>query len=1008
MTRALHRSPILLLLALSTSAAAQTSRIELISRVHPRHVSDTGMGGSEAQAISADGRYFVFQSEAPNLVPGQIDDNLGSDVFVHDRVTGTTELVSRSTGSSPTTTGNFSSSEAAISGDGRYVVFTSLAEDLVPGQQDYEDLLSDDVFLFDRITGTMELVSHTSSSRTVTLSDDSRQPAISADGRFVAFTSSSNLYLYERSSGKNTLIHPGHSPALSADGRFVAFRNTAEGPRLEVLLYDRTSKKITAISRATPPAPAGNASLPRRPAISADGSVVVFDSTAANVVPGQTGPAGRSNVFLFHRPTGKTSLVSHASSSLTASGDGDAGSFAVNADGSFVAFASLANDHVSRQAGRGRKTSDVFLYSRATGRITLVSGAGGSATVPANGSSGVRGISADGNLVLFQSTAKDVVRGTADPNGATDVFLYDRRSGRAVLVSHGAASQTRAANGESLGSILSADGRWVAFQSAATDLTSGTKDFNLRMDVVLDGGAAGRELVSLRAPDLPSDTPPGWSWVESISADGRFVAFGSSASWLVAGQRDTNRAADVFLRDRELGTTILVSRSAYSPSTTGNAGSYRCRISADGKFVVFLSFATDLVPAPAPPDDKVAVFLYERETGRMIRIGAGAVETYYTLHTTPVISADGSFVAFVSTATNLIAGQADSNAEEDVFLYDRAAGTTTLVSRVPGSALTAGNSYSMRPSLSADGRFIAFESAATNLVAGQSEPGSFNTTVDAFLHDRVTGTTVLLSRTAASPKRAAGGEGPVVSADGRFIAFRSAGLNLVPGQVDPSNPRTVDSTFDVFLHDRLTGNNTLVSHAPGSPVRAVGATQPVSFQFGRWPDLDLSADGRFVVFASSAAELIPEQTTPGEVLPQEVFLFDRENGTVSRVSAGIQLSYEPRISADGRFVAFTSELDSYDINEPLFDQNVFLYDRVTGALTQASATRFNSYRFFHSYRKGPYSDGPVLSANGGALAFTSTAWDLIPRDFNVAPPDPDPEFGIYNSSSDAFVYVIRP
>lgn len=519
----------------------------------------------------------------------------------------------------------------------------------------------------------------------------------------------------------------------------------------------------------------------RRPAISADGSSVVFDSSAANVVPNQTGPAGRANLFLFHRPTGRTSLVSHASSSPTTRGDGATGSFAVSADGSFVAFTSAAKNHVDRQTEGGKRFSDAFLYSRASGRITLVSGAGGSSTVTANGPSAVRGISADGNLVLFQSSATNLVQGAADGNAASDVFLYNQRSRKAALVSHGAVSSGRTGNGESLGSILSADGKWVAFQSAATDLMSGAKDFNERVDVFLDGGAAGRELASRRAADLPSATPQGWSWVESMSADGRPL------------------------------------RGLLQP---------------------------------------------------------------------------------------------------------------------------AGNAFSSSPSLSADGRFIAFESRATNLVAGQIDPDDFET------------------------------------------------------------------AEDVFLYDRLTGANTLVSHAPDSPLTAVGTTGPSDEYVESWMDLDLSADGRFVVFVSFSETLIGvEQEEGSEFLLQDVFLFDRETGAVTAVSQrSATRSYEPKISADGRFIAFTGdEFVGYWAN-PIFDGNIFLYDRVKGSSTQVSYPTSKSCAGFFPHFKYLYSGNPLLSATGHVLASTSTSCELVPRDFNGGPSD-DPAFGDYMSDADAFVYV---
>jgi Tol biopolymer transport system component len=956
------------LLAASVASPAGAG-IELISRVPPRHVSDTGAAPSEVQAISADGRYLAFLSDAANLVPGQVDTNFGPDVFVYDRIAGSTELVSRSARSP--STGNAPCLEAAISGDGRFVVFSSLASNLAPGQRDSNGAY--DVFLYDRVSGTTELVSHAHDSRNDTVLGQSLQPVISADGRFIAFHSSAadlvaeppgrhfgDVFLYDRISGRNErvsrslrrtppeVINLSFLPAISADGRFVVFLSSSNdlvpgqagpnGGASHVFLYDRISKKTALISHARSSATTvSNGNSSQRPAISADGSTVVFESSGSDLIPGQQGSSGQSNTFLFHRPTGRTSLVNHASSSLSRAGNGAAGSYAVSADGSLVAFTSAAKDLVSGQTDRDG-SQDVFVYQRANGRITLVSGAGGSSTAAANASSVVRGISADGNLVLFQSEATDLVRGVVDGNGGADVFLHDRRRRKTVLVSHGAASDARAGNRTSPGSVLSADGRWVAFQSAATDLVTGAKDFNQSPDIFLDGPTAGRELVSQRAPDLPSDTPPAWSRAESISADGRFVVFTSAASWLVDGQRDRNGDADVFVRDRALGTTLLVSRSAAHPKTTGNApaagvdncslGGFAPRISADGRFVAFASCATDLVAdpaAPAVPDEVPEAFLYDRQTGGVTRIGGG-------FSSPAAISADGSFLLFV-----------EGGDRSPAFLYDRAAGSGARIYGGPGRASSA--------VLSADGRFAAFHAWR----------GGFTTpTTDILLYDRVTGTTTFVDN--------AGEGAPALSADGRFVAFRSTSTGLVPGQID------APGTWDRFLYDRLSGTYRLVTHAPGSPVTATGDDQgPL--------EMALSADGRFLAFASSAAGLIAGRADDGGW--PDIFLFDRETGAVAQVSPEDRHSSwsAPRISADGRVVAF--------VNDAERTQQVLRYDRTTGELVTAADGG---------------SFGPILSADGSALAFTSVASDLVPRDFNVAPP----ESAEIPSSAQRDVFVYGP
>lgn len=917
-----------LLLAVSVAPPAWAG-VELISKLPPRYISDTGAAPSAVQAISANGRYVAFVSDAANLVPGQVDTNAGADVFVYDRMTGTTELVSRSA-DSPTVAGNGPSLEVSISGDGRFVAFSSLATDLVDVSPDGNG--ASDVFVHDRVTGRTDLVSHAHFSQNDVGNRRSLGPEISADGRFITFYSEArnlvekpgrhfgDIFLYDRGSGKNELVTrsigpapqaggtASFFPAINANGRYVAFLSYAEDlvpgqydpwvDAPDVFLYDRVAKKTTLVSHAaSSPTAASNGFSSRKPAISADGTTVVFDSSGGDLIANQRNPGGGQHVFLYHRPTGTTSLVNHASSSLTTRGNGATSPFAVSADGSVVAFSSFARNLVAGQADRPRRTLDVFLYQRANGRITLLSGAGGSATRTANASSSVRGISADGNLVLFHSEATDLVRGVADGNGGADVFLHDRRARKTVLVSHEAASVLQTGNRASLGSVLSADGRWVAFQSAATDLVSGVKDFNQSVDVFLDGGAAGRELVSRRAPDLPSESAQAASRADSISADGRFVVFTSTSSFLVDGQRDPNGVSDVFLRDRTLGTTLLVSRSAANPKTAGNAssaGAAGCnggfsipRISADGRFVVFASCATDLVPdpaGPAAPDGSPDVFLYDRETGGMTRIGGPLLGA-------PAISADGSFLVFLEHLGGDFAA---------VFLYDRVAGTGSWIAD-PARVAAA--------FLSADGRFVAFHAW---------RGGFSNPTTDYFLYDRVTGTTKVID--------SAGGGPLAISADGRFVAFRSTSTALVPGQAD------APETSDVFLYDRVSGAYTLVTHAPGSPATATGGHQG-------YGELELSADGRFLAFASAA----------------DILLFDRETGAVTRVSPETgEFWGNPRISADGRIVAFTNRAEP-----PL--QKVLRYDRTTGALVMIADLG---------------SFGPLLSGDGNVLAFTSTTSSL--------------------------------
>jgi|GEM_PF-1585857 len=198
----------------------------------------------------------------------------------------------------------------------------------------------------------------------------------------------------------------------------------------------------------------------------------------------------------------------------------------------------------------------------------------------------------------------------------------------------------------------------------------------------------------------------------------------------------------------------------------------------------------------------------------------------------PSISADGRYVAFQSYASNLVPG--DTNGTWDVFVHDRLTGQTTRVS--VASDGTQGNGDSECPSISADGRYVAFASLASNLV-----PGDTNGTWDVFVHDRLTGQTTRVSVASGGAQGNSGSWCPSISADGRYVAFQSYASNLVPGDTN--------GVLDVFVHDRLTGQTTRVSVASDG-------TQGDSYSFGS----SISADGRYVAFSSLASNLVPGDT----------------------------------------------------------------------------------------------------------------------------------------------------
>ena len=380
-------------------------------------------------------------------------------------------------------------------------------------------------------------------------------------------------------------------------------------------------------------------------------------------------------------------------------------------------------------------------------------------------------VSGDGRFVAFSSAATNLVAG--DTNGLSDVFVRDRLTGTTEIASVSSGGQQ--GNGLSLEPCISADGRFVAFQSSASNLvaerTQGMQIF------VRDRLEITTEVVSLSSQGqqvrLDCSHP-------AISADGRFVAFQSFEPELVPG--DTNGRMDIFVRDRVMETTERVSVS--SAGGEANSSCFDAAISGDGRFVAFDSMATNLVPEDTSPDSDV--FVHDRDTGITERVSVSSIGQQPNGSSEAAsISADGRFVAFHSAASNLVPG--DTGVWKDVFVRDRLSGTTEMVSASSGGQQ--GNSTSWFASISGDGRFIAFESDGWNLV-----PGDTNLKKDAFIHDRLTGATERVSVSSAGRQANGDSSGVDISGDGNVVAFWSSATTLVVGDTNKA--------ADVFVHDR--------------------------------------------------------------------------------------------------------------------------------------------------------------------------------------------------------------
>lgn len=368
-----------------------------------------------------------------------------------------------------------------------------------------------------------------------------------------------------------------------------------------------------------------------------------------------------------------------------------------------------------------------------------------------------------------------------------------------------------------------------------------------------------------------------------LSANGRYVAFISLATNLVPG--DTNGCSDVFVHD--LVTRQVTRVSVSSAGLQGDGDSSQPTISADGRRVAFTSMSTNLVAGDT--NGVHDIFVHDRQTAQTIRVSVDSFGNQGDLESRrPCISADGLSVSFRSEATQLVPG--DQNSTKDVFVHHLGNGTTVRAS--VDSAGIEGNGASVQASLSADGSLVAFASVATNLVVGDT-----NGSQDVFVRDLLAGTTVRVSLDSAGLPVVGTSERPTLSADGTAVVFASDAAGLVPGDTN--------GVSDIFHKDLSTGAVTRVSvHSNGAEASAASYLTPSRYS--------LSASGRKVVFESAANNLVPGDTNQAN----DIFVHDLDTAKTVRVSVsssgaegngesgetGLALS----ISADGRVVVFSS------------------------------------------------------------------------------------------------------
>ena len=430
-------------------------------------------------------------------------------------------------------------------------------------------------------------------------------------------------------------------------------------------------------------------------------------------------------------------------------------------------------------------------------------------------------------------------------------------------------------------------------------------------------------------------------------------------------------------------TGITERVSVDSDGNVANHASFYPSLSADGRFVAFSSYANNLVEEKTTTNRR-DIFVHDRCTGLTEYVSYPREGYQETGHDEmPSISSDGRYVVFTSQANLVIE---DTRSQADIFIHDRATRNTELISIASDGTQAQGGS--LYPSISGDGRIVAFVSEADNLFG--SDYYVFD---QVFTHDRYTGVTDIVS---ASPTGDPGNRGlgygnPDLSYDGRYVSFHSGAINLVPSDTNDS--------LDVFVHDRETGLTERVSvSSDGTQGNGISVVSSIS------------SDGRFVAYSSIADNLVSSDDNS----KWDIFVHDRNTGKVERISVasdgsqGNGNSFRPSISGDGRYVAFYSYADNLVVgdtnnlcdtnNDDVFEENcpdVFIHDRENGVTKRVSVasdgSEANAGGNIHSQ---VLDKGPDISADGSVVGFSSNANNLTELDIN--------------SEWDVFVHIAQP
>ncbi|MEQ1698705.1 MAG: hypothetical protein ABMA25_01280 [Ilumatobacteraceae bacterium] len=753
--------------------------------------------------ISRNGNRVAFISGASNLVAG--DTNEATDIFVVEVAGGGVRRVSVDINGDQLPT---FSTDPQLSDDGRYVTFTTSAA-AVPGDTNN----ADDVYRFDlltdslvpmsvlpaggqfvaatggRISGNGNVVAFQGTTPTATgifvrdvtagttvlASDGAFVPSgydtgstfttsVSQDGDKIAISKKVSalavvrVFRYDRSAVTMTQMSPapltvggpegGTDPVLSDDGNAVVYSRSSH------LFWAKVAVAEQQVDVSTAGVSANSASS--RPAFAGATHDVLFDSSASNVASGDTNAT--SDVFLHTTGATKstTRLNLKVDNSVVTEANGNTFRATMSTGGTVVWESSATNLAPDSATGFFK----VMLLNGVGGPIRVISRA--DFTAVAHGTSDRARISADGRYVVFTSDAADIALGSMTM--ATHSYLLDRSTGQVGFIGEGGFSPPGLVSGTD--ADVSDDGVHLLIHAVSGFVPSS----NGFTQVFVATTTPGAEDVTLASGPTTSTLADADVTGGSLSANGRFVVFATAATNITAP--DSNNLSDVFVRDLQTNTVERVSLTSAGAQINGaSATNAPPSISADGRFVVWTSSATNVVPGATTAVSRVYLRDRTLDTTTLINLGS-----------TAIISDDGKSV-LIETKEQLLA--ADQTVSSDVYLVSLVTGETELIS--VNTAETQGNSSSSDASMSPDGRFVTFVSAADNLVAGDT-----NGERDVFLRDRLLGTTIRVNLRVDGSQTAGFPENPQVSADGRIVIWATDAI----GDVGDRN-----HTYDVYLRD---------------------------------------------------------------------------------------------------------------------------------------------------------------------------------------------------------------